>query len=112
MQIEIEVEYTYPATADERGQIEAWLAVNDCGLISRIWVSPFAVKMDGVEGRSRFRTGSAIRHGELIDDLTEAHFVLSRAVRWHVTQPSAHSGPKPDFGSLFAHEQISEHQIP
>ena len=87
--VELEIVYACPATADERSQIDAWLSVNDFGLISKIWVSPFAVKMDGVEGPFRFRTGSAIRHGELIDEFTEAHFVLSRAVRWHVTPPSA-----------------------
>ena len=110
--MQIEIEYAYLATADERTQIEAWLAVNDRGLISRIRVSAFAVKMDEVKGPLRFRTGSATHHGELIDELSEAHFVLSHAMRWHVPQPSARSGPKPDFESLFAHEQISEHQIP
>ena len=86
MDVDVEVTYAYPATADERGQVEAWVAQTDCHLISAIWVSPYAVIMDAVEGPFRFRTGSAARRGRLIDELTEAHLTLSRAVRWHVSR--------------------------
>lgn len=85
--MEMEITYAYPATAAERGQVEAWAAVNDCSLISSIWISAYAVGMDGVEGPFRFRTGSAGRRGQLIDELTEAHHTLGRAVRWHVSRP-------------------------
>ena len=82
--VEIEIVYAYPASAEERSQVESWVGVNDCALISRIWISATAVSMDGLEGPFKFRTGSAVRHGELIDELTEAHFSLGRATRWHV----------------------------
>lgn len=80
----VDVRYASGVTADERGQIEAWVAVNDCSLISTISISRYDVTMDGVEGPFRSRTGSAVRRGDLIDDLTEAHFTLSRALRWHL----------------------------
>ena len=82
--VEIEIVYAYPASAQERSQVEAWVGANDCALISRIWISATAVNLDGLEGAFRFRTGTAVRHGELVDELTEAHFNLGRATRWHV----------------------------
>ena len=85
MLVKVDVRYGSAVTGDERGQIEAWVAVNDCSLISRISISRHDVTMDGVEGPFRARTGSAVRRGDLIDDLTEAHFTLSRALRWHLT---------------------------
>jgi hypothetical protein len=56
--VDVEITYAYDATAEGRAQVKAWVAVNNCNLVSIIWVSPYAVIMDGVEGPFRFRTAS------------------------------------------------------
>ena len=78
---EIDIVYAYPASDDERSQVEAWVAVHECSLISRIWISATAVSMDGLDG-FKCRTGVAVRDGNLVDELTEAHLTLGRAIRW------------------------------
>ena len=81
--VDVDVTYTYEASDDERSQIDAWIAVNDCTLVSTIWVSHTAVSIDGIDGPFKFRTGAAVRHGRLADELTEALFSLGRTMRWH-----------------------------
>jgi hypothetical protein len=81
--VDVDVTYTYEASDDERSQIDAWIAVNDCTLVSTIWVSLTAVSIDGIAGPFKFRTGAAVRHGRLADELTEALFSLGRTMRWH-----------------------------
>ncbi|MEY2581165.1 MAG: hypothetical protein QOE09_1014 [Ilumatobacteraceae bacterium] len=81
--LDVDVTYTYVASDDDRSQIETWIGVNDCTLISRIWVSQTAVSIDGLDGPFKFRTGAAVRHGKLADELTEALFSLGRTMRWH-----------------------------
>jgi hypothetical protein len=80
---EIDIVYAYGASDDERSQVEAWIAVNECSLVSRIWISATAVSMDGLDSPLKCRTGAALRHGNLSDELTEAHLTLGRAIRWH-----------------------------
>ena len=83
--MKVDVKYASTVTADERGQTQAWVAVNDCSLISRIWIGRDDVTMNGPEGPFTSMTGSAVRRDDLIDDLTEAQFMLGRALRWHVS---------------------------